>query len=131
MAFIEWHQSYSVGVPMFDAQHKRLFSLLNELNEAMSQGKGNAAMGKVLNDLVNYTKSHFSAEEAAMREKKYAGLASHKAEHERLAQKVLKFQQEFSQGKIGLSVTLLNFLREWLLDHIGGTDKEYSACLNT
>ncbi len=64
-----------------------------------------------------------------MEGKRFPGLADHQAEHRKLTEKVVKFQQEFSQGKMGLSIALLTFLREWLLDHMAGTDKQYSKFL--
>lgn len=130
MGLLQWQDSYSVGVPKFDVQHKHLFSLLNELNDAMAQGKGNDVLGKTLRELISYTKGHFLAEEQLMQIRRYPGFPTHKAEHDKLTQKVLKFQEEFCEGKIGLSVAIMSFLREWLLDHIAGTDKQYGPYLS-
>ncbi|MGI6102630.1 MAG: hypothetical protein ACOYET_09155 [Bacillota bacterium] len=39
MALIQWSDELSVGVRELDAQHQRLIQMINELNEAMLQGK--------------------------------------------------------------------------------------------
>jgi len=66
MAFLNWSESYSTGIATIDLQHKKIVSFLNELYEAMQNGQGKDVVGKVLADLVIYTKTHFAAEERLM-----------------------------------------------------------------
>ncbi len=40
MALIDWDKSLSVNVEEIDQQHKKLIAMINELNEAMRNGKG-------------------------------------------------------------------------------------------
>jgi hypothetical protein len=47
-----WQDAYSVGIPEIDAQHKQLIRLINDLHAAMLQGKGAAALDRVLSELV-------------------------------------------------------------------------------
>lgn len=125
MALIEWNEKLSVGVPEMDNQHKRLVAIINELNDAMKQGKGREALGKVLNNLITYVHTHFKSEEEFMRKVSFPELESHKAEHKKLTNEVEKFYNDFKDGKTILSVQIMNFLRNWLLDHIGKKDKAY------
>ena len=62
----EWKPEYSVQIPEIDTQHQRLFVLAGELHAAMAQGKGKAVLEQSLSQLVDYTKSHFAAEEKLM-----------------------------------------------------------------
>ena len=62
MAYLDWSESYSVGIPKIDMQHQKLVAFLNQLYEAMQAGKGNDVLGKVLNDLAMYTKTHNQVE---------------------------------------------------------------------
>ena len=55
-------------------------------------------------------------------------LISHRAEHEKLTKQVVDFQRDFRAGKIALSISLMNFLKTWLTEHIMGADKKYSIC---
>ena len=69
-----------MGVPSLDEQHKNLISLVNKLNDAMKSGRGKDVLGDILAKLVNYTKTHFAAEEQLMRMHSYPDLASHQVE---------------------------------------------------
>ena len=40
MATFAWNESYSVHVRQFDAQHQKLFEIINTLADAMRMGKG-------------------------------------------------------------------------------------------
>jgi len=130
MVLFDWNNSYSVSVAQFDADHKKLFRLLNELNEAMNKRQGEFALKRTLNELLAYSTTHFAAEEAAMTWTAYPDLEAHRTEHEKFRQKVTEFTREFESGAKLLSVDVLFFMRDWLTDHIAKTDKKYSECLN-
>ena len=130
MPRIEWDQSYSVCIGQFDKQHQKLFSLLNELQDAMSRGEGKEVTGKVLDELIAYTGTHFTGEEKVMAEKHYPGLVAHKSAHDDFVSRVVAFRTDFGVGKTGLGLDVLNFLLEWLISHIRGTDRQYVGYLN-
>ena len=123
--FVNWNESWLIGVQEVDAQHKNLVSLLNQLHQAMSEGKGKDVLGGILDGLVSYTKAHFSTEERMMEKIGYPDLLEHKREHMALTKKVLDFQQQFKAGGAGMSVGIIEFLRTWLQSHILGTDVKY------
>ena len=127
----EWRKEFSVDIGSVDAQHQNLFAIAGELYSAMMAGQSKAAMGKILDRLVQYTKMHFAHEERLMQTHGYPGLEAHKAEHQALTSKVLKFQEEFQQGQVNISVQLLQFLRNWLEGHIKGSDRRYSPFLKS
>jgi len=129
MALFEWKDDYSVSVKRFDGEHKKLFSLLNELNDAMAKGQGRFVIQRVLQQLIEYTRQHFAAEEAAMSSVAYDGLASHAAEHRELTAKVEKFSAEYSKGDTSITIDVLFFLRDWLENHILCTDRKYKEAL--
>jgi hemerythrin len=130
MAFVQWDQKLSVGIMQIDTQHKKLVSMINEMYEAMSQGKGNEVVGKVLNDLITYTKTHFAAEEKLMQSNSYPDFAAHKAVHEKMTQQVVQIQEDFKAGKVAVSTKLAAFLKDWLVKHIMGTDQKYAPFLH-
>ena len=72
-----WTSSFENGVSEFDKQHHRLVDLINELYKAMKTGRGNDVIGKVLDELVDYTGTHFAAEEKLMVKHKYPDYDSH------------------------------------------------------
>ncbi|HLK67818.1 MAG TPA: bacteriohemerythrin [Bryobacteraceae bacterium] len=125
----EWNNEYSVRIGSIDAQHRNLFATAQKLYAAMSAGQGKSALARILDRLVQYTASHFAHEERLMRLHGYPGLAAHKAEHEALTKRVLKFQQDYQSGKVSMTVQLLQFLKDWLEKHIRGSDMRYVPCL--
>ncbi len=131
MALMAWEEKYSVHVPMIDEQHKKLFALINQLHESMSKGKANDVMGRVIAELVSYTKTHFAAEEKMLQSKNYPDLKAHQAQHHKFVEKVEQFQKEFAGGKMTVSNEVISFLRDWLTGHILKTDKLYSEALTS
>ena len=130
MALITWGPMLAVGVKEIDDQHQKLIALINQLNDAMSSGKGKEALQSILNELVRYTQYHFSTEERLMAQHKYEFSATHKAEHVKFIADVSAFKGKFDSGNAMISSEIMNFLRDWLANHILKEDKEYGPWLN-
>ncbi len=127
MALITWSDALSVQVREIDDQHKRLVQLINSLHDAMKAGQGKEALEKTLQELANYAVYHFRTEENYMQQFSYAGYASHKLKHDAFVKKVTAFQADYVAGKLGLSIELMNFLRDWVTTHIRETDRNYTG----
>ena len=125
MASLSWSDRLSVGVPEMDQQHKRLVEMTNQLYDAMGMGKGDNVKSLVLNDLLTYTKVHFAAEERLMQKYAYPHFASHKRLHDELTGEVLQLKDKLQTGQMVASVTLANFLKDWLQKHITQEDRKY------
>jgi hemerythrin-like metal-binding protein len=130
MAKIEWNEKFSVGVLMFDTEHKKLISIINKLDEAMKLGQGVAVVSQVLTELINYTKTHFTHEERVMQQHNYPGLDAQIKEHKGFVEKVGEFEQNFKSGKSMVSISVSNFVSAWIQNHILKTDKAYTKFLN-
>ncbi len=130
MALMEWSDSYSVKVSTLDNQHKKIIVLINDLHSAMRQAKGKEALADILDELTDYTVFHFSAEEKLMKEKNFPGYVNHKAEHDKLTKQVKELAANYKSGKNVVSQEVMLFLKEWLLHHIGESDKKYSSFFN-
>ena len=130
MALIKWDQSLSVNVAQIDKQHQKLISMINELNDAMKQGKGKEAMSKILNGLVAYTATHFKTEEDYFAKFGYPETIKHKKEHADFVKKVSDFKSKFEKDQLSVTIEVMRFLRDWLQNHIKGTDKKYSKFFN-
>jgi len=129
MAFLYWSDNLSVGVKASDDDHKKLIEMLNSLYEGMKNGQGKEVVGKVLDDLVRYTKFHFAREEEFFAKTGYPAV-EHKKEHAELVKQAETLQSRHKSGEVALSVETLIFLKDWLTNHIQGTDKKYSSHLN-
>ena len=125
-----WLPIYSVNLPPIDAQHKRLFDLVNRLHDEIVVKKSSPeVVGDVLDELIQYTKTHFELEERFLASMQYPEIARHKAKHEALTSRLLNLQQDFAAGKVTVAAELMSFMRHWLTNHILKTDKQYSAFL--
>ncbi len=130
MVLFEWKPEHSVSILRFDNEHKKIFALINELNDAMAEGRGRFVVIRVLQELAEYTRWHFSGEESAMRRASFDGLDAHIAEHRELAAKVEQYYAECSSGFSSIPIDVLYFLRDWLVHHILCTDRKYAESLN-
>ncbi|MFA4860696.1 MAG: bacteriohemerythrin [Methanoregula sp.] len=122
-----WNDELSVKVKEIDDQHKKLIGLINCLHDAMKGGQGKQVMESTLQELASYTVYHFQAEEKYMQKFSYPGYHAHKLKHDAFVKKVSDFQKDFEAGRLGLSLELMNFLKEWVTTHIMDTDRQYSA----
>lgn len=130
MALANWREEYSVKIAKIDAQHQKLFDYINEIHDASIQNKAKEQLGGIIAKLVNYTQDHFKTEENYFSIYNYPNESAHKFEHQVFVDKIKEFQNDFESGKALLSLKIVNFLKDWLINHILGTDKAYSAFLN-
>ena len=125
MTIVTWSNVYSVNIIGIDEQHKQLFTLINQLHDAMSQGQGNLILGSTLESLSHYASTHFADEEKLLAKVNYPDLPAQKQEHAIFIQKVKELQIQQQTGKIALTVPVLGFLKDWLVNHILVSDKKY------
>jgi len=130
MALIKWDDSFSVNIVEIDGQHQKLVGMINDLNDAMRQGKSKDVLGKIVSGLIGYAGTHFKTEEKYFDQFGYPETNSHKKEHSDFTQKVAEFKNQFDKGAFGLSIEVMNFLSNWLQNHIKTVDKKYGAFFN-
>lgn len=123
MAHIEWKESYEIGVESVDNQHKKLVGITNELYEAHHNQTGNLIIHEILERLVLYTKEHFSDEEKNF-DFGYQDAEKHKREHREFVQQIESLVSEAKRKNLMIPYKTLDFLKDWLISHILGTDKE-------
>jgi hemerythrin-like metal-binding protein len=127
-----WTESLSVNIARFDAEHKKLIGLLDDLKTALLQGKTSDVMSNTLEELIEYTKTHFKGEEQALQEHGYPDLELQKSQHEEFITKVAQIKHQhfdYDDGRtVGLS--LVGALNSWVTNHIMKTDLEYARFLN-
>lgn len=129
MSYINWDDKLITGIRLIDEQHKTLVKMINDLHDAMMIGKGKQVVSKVIQDLVDYTVSHFSTEEKFMIKYNYPWMLPHRSEHKKFVDKVSDFQKGYNEGKMSLSIEIMNFLKDWLVNHIQNTDKKLGPFL--
>lgn len=127
---LEWDSSFATNVSQFDSEHRTLFTMVNDLHDAMQQKRSREAIGSVLNRLIDYTAKHFAGEEDALRRTGYADFESHKRLHEKLVEQALGLKAKFDAGETLLTQEVIEFLQGWLVNHIKGVDQKYGPHMN-
>lgn len=127
--FFKWLSEYSVNIPTIDEQHQELVNILNRLFIAVSKREGNKVIAGILDALMEYTQTHFTLEERLMKEANYQDFEHHKHEHKKLIEQLDQLSKKYMVEDKPIYFELLNFLRNWLKEHILGCDTKYSAAL--
>ncbi|MCW8886672.1 MAG: bacteriohemerythrin [Motiliproteus sp.] len=127
--YLVWKEEYSVGIEAIDNDHKKLLSLINQLQTASTNYTGVDFERSALDELVNYTKYHFVREEKLLEENGYPGFEPHKKEHEAMVAEVMDKVSHYESNEDQTIDELLVYLKQWLINHISGTDQQYSSFL--
>ena len=127
--FAVWKDEYSVGVRSLDDDHRKLLNLINNFQTAVHYQTGETFEKEALNEVVAYTKYHFEREEKMMQDAGYADLEAHKKIHETMITRIDEFMIEYDKRGHEVLEEIAQFLRDWLVGHINGTDQEYSSLL--
>jgi hemerythrin len=126
MPFIVWNDRLSVGIVEIDRDHKQLVRLLNALYDAIHDGRSREELGGILARLTDYAGYHFEREEVLFLDTEYPDKNFHIEEHTRTAAWISDLRSRFAGGSArGPSLEAVNYLKDWLFDHILGTDKEF------
>ena len=123
MSFLTWSDDLDTGIDIIDSQHKRIVDYINDLHAA-TQTNDRDAVGTVIDELVDYTISHFAFEESLMEKANYAFLDPHKRVHELFIKKINGFVERHENGE-DVSGELLRLLQRWLINHIKNEDADY------
>ncbi len=129
MPEICWNEGLCVGVAAIDDQHRNLTATINELYQAYAAGRDKAVIERIVCALSDYVAAHFGLEEALMAQSDYPDAEAHKAEHREFLDKTMDFILASVEGREELSVEVLDFLTDWWLKHISGTDMRLAGHL--
>ena len=120
-----WNDSYLLGIPMIDNQHKNFFVILDNL-ETLNQKQEKSEMHSLINELQNYVIYHFKTEEDLMVKSQSPNIDLHVMEHELFRKKLEEFHHSYYNNNEELLNEMISFMRKWLIIHISGTDAEYA-----
>ncbi len=127
MPMLEWNDGLSLRIAAIDEQHKKLVGMVNRLHDAMTEGR--SALPAIVADMKDYVVEHFATEERYMDAYAYPESAAHKAEHRDFAAKAEALAADCETGAAALSMETLNYLGDWLVTHIAGTDRRMGEYL--
>lgn len=118
MSFIEFDDSLRVGNRVIDQEHEMLISYINLLQKAVENEASDGIVEKVVDGLVEYTKTHFFVEEELMKAYVYPDMHDHMHAHEKFRQQANDLVASLEKGESVDLEAVLAFLKEWLTGHI-------------
>lgn len=128
MSHITWTDDLSVGIREIDTQHRRIVDYINHLH-ALHDHPDRAVVGEVIEDLLDYTFTHFAFEETVMEDGGYSLIEPHRKIHEKFSERIKGFKTRYAAGE-NVADELCDMLAAWLFDHIREDDKSYASVLN-
>lgn len=129
MAFMAWDEKYAVGIAAIDRQHQGLVQMINDLHAALVAKQGQQALAEIVGRMLDYAAVHFATEETLLKQHRYPQYGAHQAEHESFRGKARELKQRVENKRFVLTLEVIQFLKEWLSDHILVKDQEYAPFL--
>ena len=127
-----WDANFETGVSEIDEQHRILVNTINEAAITLGETGNISVLEQITNDLLSYALYHFETEEELMvkygyDEQREEEQKIHLAQHRDFSATVVSVKDNMKSGKLITKDELLNFLKEWLINHILYTDKKLGA----
>lgn len=126
---VEWEPRYSVGDAVLDALHREILERCNALGDLLAapdtDPEADRRFDRALDELMALAREHFTAEEALLAARDFAGLddvRDEAGEFEYLAAEIIT-TENFDRQE------LVTFLRLWWAGHVAGTASEHRECL--
>ena len=124
MTLLIWQDDMDTGIDIIDGQHRRIVEMINHLH-ITQKSMERFAVGEVIDELVDYTLSHFAFEEELLEESGYSFGPAHKRVHDMFVRRVGEYRMRFEAGE-DIAAELKGMLARWLFNHIRSDDKSYS-----
>lgn len=130
MMSVKWDPIYSVHVRVIDEQHKRFVEVLSQLDDAVREGRVQDELDGIFLELIAYTKVHFSTEEMYFDKFGYEDAAEHKRYHASFIETLERYRSQQQTDPKTLSIALVEYLHDWLAEHVVKADKGYVKCFH-
>ncbi len=108
-----------------DDGQKKFFDIVTKVIDAEMHDGDSKKVDGVLNEMIDYAWNHFKVEEACMLEFRYPDYKQHKEEHLGFILKTLSYFNRVDGGDYQILNEIRAYLKQWLINHIHGTDRKY------
>jgi hemerythrin-like metal-binding protein len=122
--FVEWDPELATGDMDVDDQHRSLFALVNDMHDQIIGGHGHDAVNGSIDAVVDYVHSHFGFEEALMERIYYPELDKQIRMHREFTDEIDNLRQEMLGGELVSPMGMLEYMRSWLVNHVGAEDRK-------
>ena len=130
---IPWKEEYSVKVKEIDDQHQYFIKILSDIYTSITEKKKEREILDLFKELSNYANLHFKTEEKYFDQFNYELADEHKEEHRKLKNEIKKFNKRYqkdSKKTFEITTELIDFLENWLVDHLANQDQKYVKCFS-
>lgn len=123
---LEWDdKKFKFDIAEIDDQHQNLLNIINTLYQAVNENKSRKQLQSIIKELIDYAQYHFGTEERYFDEFEYKEKDEHIKEHQVYTKKITKLLKDVGSNKSKVSFDMMNFIGEWLENHISKADKKY------
>lgn len=126
---------YLTGVSLIDKEHRELFRIIGEVYHVMTNEIAFDKYDEIvslLEELKEYTKFHFQDEEIYMESIHYPGLEAQKRAHDAFVARLEEMDLEhIDENQQETLEDMMEFLSEWLVNHILNSDKKIGEASQT
>lgn len=129
MSEMKFDKQLHVGNRLMDREHAVLIEYINTLQKLLDGNSSRQLVGQVLEGLIQYTKTHFYVEEELMYAFRYPDYVNHIQAHEKFKQTMQTLSSEYKQGEADITNELMDFLKDWLVNHIQKVDRKLADFL--
>lgn len=124
-----WNESFMVGEPAIDLQHKLLIETFNELESAIEDHKAHAEIKKILIFLKHYADWHFCREELCAEQLNCPVSEDNKRAHKKFSE---VFNGLYNEYLVSPSEAVAhrthNELSNWIIGHVLKIDAQIGIC---
>ena len=122
----EFTPDFYTGIEAIDKEHARLFEITNNAYDLLTNDfipEKYDQISAILEELREYTKTHFAHEEAYMESISYQKIWSQKIQHAGFIKKLDSYDlKKIDDTQRDSLLEILDFLAKWLFGHIKGMD---------
>lgn len=131
METITWSDAFSVDNEELDSQHKDFLELIREAYAKIGGKLSAGELNDLLDKLYRHADNHFATEEKYFKEYNYERAAEHSKMHDEIRKEILSFKERHKHDiSENIVWELIDFLENWLVDHIMKQDKLYVDTIN-
>ncbi len=107
-----------------------MFEVINELLDAINANNTEEHLGNIIESLIKYKMFHFTTEEKYFNDFNYEGKEDHIARHKEFNDKLIMMRAKYPTYSVEFAFELVDFLENWLINHLMVTDQKYVKCFH-
>lgn len=130
----KWKDSYSINIAEIDEQHKKLFEIGDRVYDIVlldDDYDHYDEIVEIIEELRDYTIYHFEYEEKMLQKHGYNELEFQHFQHSFFVKRLEKIvSKDIDEDQKETTKEIIEFLADWITNHILQSDMKYSHFLN-